>query len=183
MKKRTVYLLSAVVAALVILPVVAYVTFRTHSQLDRFLHQRLVLLEKLDANVKDLPPGFEHFLPPVASAIHPGNDHIRSVVRNGQLWFGDNYSSYDLSIVGPLRDASPREVVTGLFRHLTSGMVDLGFVSPKSGGPDWIVENRRAAHSTWWHNSDRSLLVTISVVVDTDSDSVHVTRYVHERFP
>ena len=182
MKNRTVYLLSGVVVTLVILPVIAYATLRAHSKLDHFLDQRLALLEKLDTNAKDLPIGFEHVLPPSASAIHPGREHIRSVVRNGEPWFGDNYSSYDLRIVGPLRDSPPREIVTGLFRHLAGGLGDLGFVSPKSGGPDWLIENRRASHSTWWYNSERTLLVTLSVVVDTDSDSVHVTRYVHERF-
>ncbi|MCM2371633.1 hypothetical protein [Aporhodopirellula aestuarii] len=182
MKKRTVYLLCAVSAVLVIAPVIAYATFRTHNQLDRFLVQRLALLETLDANAKELPPGFEHVLPPRASATHPGNDHIRSVIRSGQRWFGDTYSSYDLSLVGASRDAAPRDVLTELFQHLTRGMGELGFVSPKSGGPDWIVENRRAAHSTWWHNSNRNLIVTISMVVDAESNSVHVTRYVHEQF-
>ncbi|QDV87424.1 hypothetical protein [Planctomycetes bacterium TBK1r] len=182
MKKRTVYLLCAFLAALVIVPVVVYATFRTHNQLDRFLDQRIALLEKLDANAKELPPGFEHVLPPSASATHPGNDHIRSVIRGGQRWYGDTYSSYDLRLVGSSRDAAPRDVLTELFEHLTRGMGKLGFVSPKSGGPDWIVENRRAAHSTWWHNSNRNLLLTISVVVDAESNSVHVTRYVHEQF-
>ena len=55
MKKRTVYLLCVVLAALAIVPVVAYATFRTHNHLDRFLDQRLALLEKLDVNAKELP--------------------------------------------------------------------------------------------------------------------------------
>lgn len=182
MKKRTVYLLCPVLAALVIVPVVAFGMFRTHNQLNRFLDQRLALLQGLDANAKELPPGFEHVLPPGSSLAHSQNDHIRSVVRRGLRWYGDTHSSYDLRLVGSSRDAAPDDELTKLFQHLTRGMGKTGFTSPKSGGPDWIVENRRAAHSTWWHNSNRSILVTMTVVVDAESNSVHVTRYVHEQF-
>lgn len=186
MKTRTLCMFSAVAVVLLIGPMIVYAAMQNRSDLDRFLQQREALLEQLDTNANNLPSGFEHVLTPqvvrAGDEHFPGSGHIRSVIGSGQTWNGTDWSSYDLALVGSARDAAPREVVTELFGHLAGRLGEMGFASPKSGGPAVIIENRRAAHSTWWHNSDRSLLVTMSVVVDTESDSAHVTRYVHERF-
>lgn len=182
MEKRTVYSFGAVLLTLVIMPIFAYATFRSDSQLDQFLQQRTSLLNQLDANALSLPIGVKHVIRPQGNSLHPGDVHIRSVVRNGQLWAGDIYSSYDFKIIGPAREESPIAVVKDIIFHLSSGMEKIGLRSPKSGGPDSGIGNGRAAHSSWWCNSDRSLIVTISVVVDMESHSAHVTRYVHERF-
>ena len=182
MQKRTVHLIALAAAVLVIGTVLAYTAFASRSDLDGFVKQRLALLKQLDSNVMNLPSGFEHVLPPNETSSHPPAGHIESVVKNGELWYADNFSSYDLRIVAPLNDASPRDILDKLFPHLATGLEELGFTSPKSGGPDWIVANGRAAHSTYWRDSDRNFIITISVVIDAESDSVHVTRYVHERF-
>ncbi len=64
MQKRTVHLIALAVAVLVIGTVLAYTLFASRSDLDNFVKQRLALLKQLDANVMNLPSGFQHVLPP-----------------------------------------------------------------------------------------------------------------------
>ncbi|MCA9079826.1 MAG: hypothetical protein KDA58_04675 [Planctomycetaceae bacterium] len=174
-------LLPLMIASLVLVPLLTYAMWNGPSRLESFLVQRQSLLRQLEACAQDLPEGFEHVLPPARHALHPGEAHIRSVVGSGQQWFQDSCFSYDIRLTGEQQAKSPRELVIELHTHFATGLGKLGLTSPKSGGPDWLVETHRAAHTDWWANSDRSLLVTLSVVVDTDSNSAHIVRFVHER--
>ncbi len=180
MRKRTV-LVTVLTATCVIAPVLLYAAMSRQSDLDRFLNRRASLLNQLRANAINLPNGYEHVIPLTDTVSFPLDDHITSVVRGGRDWFGTNLVSYDLMISNSDGE-SPRETLVELFEHLASGVEELGFTSPKSGGPDWLIENRRAAHSQYWLDANRNLIVTLTVVVDGDSNSAHITQYVHQHF-
>lgn len=182
MRSRPLLLLSALAVLGLLVPLSLY-AYSTRPDLESFLSARKSLLARLDANAAALPKGFEHVIPPYPSSHFPPEGHIRSVVRGGQVWFGDNHTSYDLKITDDADRASAKAAVIELFEHLQDGTEESGLSSPKSGGPDWIVEkDRRAAHSRHWRDPGHHLIVTLSVVVDLDSKSAHVTRYLHERF-
>ncbi len=181
MKKRTVYGITIAVLGLAIAPLIVFASINDRPGLDPFLARRAALFAQLDRNVTNVPKGFEHVFPPREKASFPANDHIERVVQDGKLWEATNWSSYELRVVEPLDEASAREVLSILFRHLSNGLNNQSFVSRKSGGPDLVVKNR-SAFATYWHDSGSNLIVTLSVIVDMESGSAHATRYVHERF-
>lgn len=181
MRKRPIFGV-AIVAAVVLLVPALYAAFHSSTEVEQFLSVRRSVATQLDQNAAELPPGFEHVIPPEPSSAGRLDGHIRSVVRSGDTWFGNSYASYDLRISEEVGAKSPKEVIAVLFDHLQEGIAEHGLVSPKTGGPDWLVDNRRAAHSRHWRDPANRFIVTLSVVLDTDSDSAHITRYIHERF-
>lgn len=177
--------------ALVLLAIAIPLAYRMVSRaqrLDRFLELRALTLTELQEKAVYLPAGIEHKMPTdnrrrhallKAELAHLA-DHITSVVGRGE-WIGDNWASHELSLSDEVASMPAGDITMMLANHYSNGLESLGLRSSQHGGPNGSF-GERAMHSKSWRDPDNQLIVSLSVVVDRDSHSVHLNHFVHERF-
>ena len=172
---------AAALVALVAVPFIVLNAASERSNVDSFLRTRAALFDRLHADATGLPAGYEHVHRQSKHKLWPPNEHIRTVVGGGKLWYADSSASYDIRLTGEAAEKHANDVVMQLFDHLSSGFEGLGLTSGQSGGPS-MVASARAAHFQSWRDEHHHFIVTLTAVVDADSDTAFISRFVHERF-
>ena len=167
--------------ALVAVPFIVLNAASNRSDIDGFLRTRAALSDRLHAGANNLPAGYEHVHRQSPHKLWPPDEHIRSVVGGGKLWYSDSSASYDLRLTGEAAEKNADDVVMELIEHLSSGFEEVGLSSGQSGGPSMIA-SPRAAHFQSWRDEHNRFIVTLTAVVDADSDTAFISRFVHERF-
>lgn len=83
-----------------------------------------------------------------------------------------------------MRQAVPSRPVRahGVTWHRKRSFEDQNVQSKAHDDCDRRCGDGRGTQGKWWRDPEGWLIVTISVVVDSESQAAHVDRFVHERF-
>ena len=118
---------------------------------------------------------------PRTDPLHPGDEHIRSVLRS-TTWYQHGFENTPLELSAEfLEERSGMEATEELVDYYSRGLREAGLSPIPSDRPNIDWHQDYAVGSRLWRDADAEFTVIIQVDVYPDALKAHLTRYVVER--